>query len=73
MMNADASRGVDMLASAGFRTGLLLPIGIGLAAAGAVALGVAAVLFVVSAGGSAGRPAARRLSRSRPDRRATTR
>lgn len=48
VMNADASRGVTVDASVGIKTGLLLPIGIGLLAGGLAAGAVAAVLILVA-------------------------
>ena len=48
VMNADASRGVTVDAAAGIKTGLLLPIGIGLLACGLATGGAAAVLVVVA-------------------------
>lgn len=48
VMNADASRRVSVAASASIKTGLLLPIGIGLLA-GALGFGVAAVILILVA------------------------
>jgi hypothetical protein len=48
VMNADGSPGVTVEAAAGVRTGLLLPIGIGLLVAGLLTLAVAVVLVVLS-------------------------
>lgn len=48
VMNADASRGVSVDASVGIKTGLLLPIGIGLLAGGLASGAAAAVLMVVA-------------------------
>jgi hypothetical protein len=59
IMNADASAPVDVTAQAGARTGILLPTGIGLLIAGAVAgaIAVGLVVWAVSATGQS-RPAA---------------
>jgi hypothetical protein len=48
VMNADASRGLAVDASVGIKTGLLLPIGVGLLAGGLFAGAAAAVLIVVA-------------------------
>lgn len=48
VMNADASRGVSADIAASVKTGLLLPIGIGLLAAGLAAGATAAVLILVA-------------------------
>ena len=48
VMNADASLGVAVDASVGFKTGWLLPIGIGLLAAGLIGGAVATTLIVVA-------------------------
>jgi hypothetical protein len=48
VMNADASRGVDVDANVGLKTGLLLPIGIGLLLAALVIGGLAAFAIVVA-------------------------
>lgn len=48
VMNADASRGVSVDIAASVKTGLLLPIGIGLLAAGLVAGAVAAGLILAA-------------------------
>jgi hypothetical protein len=48
VMNADGSPGVTVEAAAGVRTGLLLPIGIGLLVAGLLALAVAVLLVVLA-------------------------
>ena len=48
LMNADGSPGVRAEASAGVRTGLLLPIGAGLLVAGLVALALAVLLVVLA-------------------------
>lgn len=63
VMNADASRGVTVDASVSIKTGLLLPIGIGLLAGGLAAGAAAAVLIVVAlrkedSGRGSARPAA---------------
>jgi hypothetical protein len=60
VMNADASRGVTVDATAGIKTGLLLPIGIGLLAGGLATGGGAAVLIVVALKKEEGGPAAAR-------------
>ena len=60
VMNADASRGVTVDATAGVKTGLLLPIGIGLLAGGLATGGAAAVLTVVALKKEEGGPAAAR-------------
>lgn len=49
VMNADASPGVEVDASLGLKTGLLLPIGIGLLAAALVTAAVATALLVAGA------------------------
>ena len=48
VMNADARRGVDVRASAGIKTDLLLPVGIGLLGAGLLIALVAALLIVLA-------------------------
>ena len=48
VMNADAAQGVTVDVSAGVRTGLLLPIGIGLLAAGLIGGAVAAAVLVAA-------------------------
>jgi hypothetical protein len=59
VMNADASTGITVDASAGIKTGLLLPIGIGLLACGLASGAAAVVLMVVALKKEGdGRPAA---------------
>ena len=48
VMNADASRGVTVDAAVGVKTGLLLPIGIGLLAVGLASGAAAAVMILVA-------------------------
>jgi hypothetical protein len=50
-MNADASRGVTVDASAGVKTGLLLPVGFGVLAAALATAAAAVALIVLGAGG----------------------
>ena len=53
VMNADGSRGVVVDASVGVKTGVLLPIGIGLLAAGMAAAGLAVLMMILGARSSA--------------------
>jgi len=50
VMNADASPGVEVAATAGVRSAILLPIGIGLLVAGLLLSGAAAALLIAGAG-----------------------
>ena len=65
VMNTDASQGVDVRLAAGVKTGLLLPIGIGLLVFGLLVSGGAITLIVLSTRGKP--PASRMPIPERPD------
>jgi hypothetical protein len=65
VMNADASRGVDVQVATGVKSGLLLPIGIGMIALGLLAAAGATALIVSSSRGK--RPASSVPPPARPD------
>lgn len=70
VMNADASQGVDVQVAMGVKSGLLLPIGIGILVLGLLAAAGATALIVFSSRGK--RPASSLPPPERPDQVTTT-